>query len=118
MLIIVILIARNSILKPKKIFWKKLFSPAFRGCCPLHLHKKSEKSNEAILHKVQKTLFIGCFLPKFAQKNFFLKNRAPSHFGHYHFASLCKKSEKTNEPIPRKAGNRRTNERTNGQRLI
>ena len=29
--------------------------------------------------------------------------------GHCHFASLCQKSAKTNEPISRKAGNRRTN---------
>ena len=42
----------------------------------------------------------------FGRKNMFFENRAPSHFGHCHFASLCQKSEKTNEPIPRKAGNR------------
>ena len=41
------------------------------------------------------------------------KNRAPSHFGHCHFASLCQKSEKTNELISRKVGNRQTDERTN-----
>ena len=64
------LIARNSI---KKKFWKKLFSPPFRGSYPLHLHKKSEKSNEAILLEGQKTLFLGIFLPKFAQKNFLSK---------------------------------------------
>ena len=93
-----------AILSRKKIFGKKLLEPFFRGPFPPHLHKKSEKSNEAILHKVKKTLFLGSFLPKFAQK-IFLKNRASSHFGHYHFASVCKKSEKTNEPIPRKAGN-------------
>ena len=49
----------------------------------------------------------------FGRKKIFPENRAPSLFGHYHFASLCQKSEKTNEPIPRKAGNRRTNEQTN-----
>ena len=49
----------------------------------------------------------------FSQKFFFFENRAPSLFGNRHFASLCKKLEKTNEPIPRKAGNRRTDERTN-----
>ena len=43
----------------------------------------------------------------------FFGNRAPSHFGDCHFASLYQKSEKTNEPIPRKAGNRRTDEQTN-----
>ena len=29
--------------------------------------------------------------PAFSARNeFFFKNRAPSHFGHYHFASLCR----------------------------
>ena len=32
--------------------------------------------------------------------------------------SFCQKSEKTNEPIPRIAGNRRTDERTNGRRYV
>ena len=96
---------------------EKLLSPLFRGPCTLHLCKKSEKSSEAILHKVQKTLFLGRFLPKFAQKNF-NENRASSYFGHYHFASLCNKSENSNEPIPRKAGNRRTDGRTDGRTKV
>ena len=58
----------------------------------------------------------------FRPEKFFSENRAPSHFGHCHFASLCQISEKTNEPISRKAGNRRTNGRTDGrtdgQRII
>ena len=54
----------------------------------------------------------------FGRKWIFSGNRAPSHFGHCYFAPLCQKSEKTNEPISRKAGNRRTDGRTNGQRLI
>ena len=49
----------------------------------------------------------------FGRKKFFFENRAPSHFEHCHFAPLCQKSGKTNEPISRKAGNRRTNGRTN-----
>ena len=56
----------------------------------------------------------GIFVPK----KIFSENRAPSHFGDCHFASLCQKSAKTNEPISRKAGNRRTDERTNEHRLI
>ena len=36
-------------------------------------------------------------------------NRAPSYFGNSHFASSCQKSDKTNEPITRIAGNRHTN---------
>ena len=56
----------------------------------------------------------------FPRKKFFSKNRAPSHFWNCHFASLCQKSEKTYEPISRKAGNRllQTDGRTDGQRLI
>ena len=54
----------------------------------------------------------------FDRKWIFSGNRAPSHFGHCHFAFLCQKSEKTNEPISRKAGNELTDGRTNGQRLI
>ena len=50
----------------------------------------------------------------FSQKKNFSRNRALSHFGDCHFASLCQKSEKTNEPISRKAGNEQTDE----QRLI
>ena len=49
----------------------------------------------------------------FGRKKIFPENRAPSLFGHCHVAPLCQKSEKTNEPIPRKSGNRRTDERTN-----
>ena len=62
-----------AILSQNKIFGKKLLKPFFRGPFPPYLHKKSEKSNEAILHKVQKTLFLGSFLPKIAQKNFLSK---------------------------------------------
>ena len=53
-----------------------------------------------------KTDFSGIFPAFLVGKIFFFKNQAPSHFGHYHFALLCQKSEKTNEPISRKSGNR------------
>ena len=113
---------KMAILSRKRIFGEKLLMPFFRGPFPPHLHKKSEKSNEAILHKVQKTLFLGSFLSKFAQKNFLSK------IGLRHILDItilnhrAKNQKKTNEPVPRKAGNRRTDERTdgrtNGQRLI
>ena len=70
-----ILIDKNGFLSPKKKL-KKTAKAIFRGPFPQHLHKKSEKSNEGILHKVQKTLFLGSFWPNFAQK-FFFENRAP-----------------------------------------
>ncbi len=46
------------------------------------------------------------FLAQICPKKFFFENRAPSHFGHCHFAPLCQKSEKNNEPIPLNAGNK------------
>ena len=60
-------------LRRKKIFREKLFLPFLRTHCPLSYCQKLEKTNEAILHKVQKTLFLGIFWPKFAQKIFFPK---------------------------------------------
>ena len=62
-----ILIAKNP------FFWKKPFSPLFRGQLPSHLHKKSEKSNAENSYKVHKTLFLGSFLPKFAPQKFLSK---------------------------------------------
>ena len=56
-----------------RFFREKALRPLFRTHCPLSFCQKSEKTNEAILHKVQKTLFLGSFWPKFAQKNFFSK---------------------------------------------
>ena len=50
------------------------------------------------------------FFRHFQPKKMYFENRAPSLFGHCHFLSFCQKSEKTNEPIPRKAGNRRKDE--------
>ena len=43
-------------------------------------------------------------------KNIFFKNRAPSHLRVYGYPSLCKKSEKTNQPVSRKPHNQRTKE--------
>ena len=75
--------------------------------------KKIEETNDEISRKCQKTGFSGIFPAFSAGKKMFFENWAPSHLGHCHFASLCQKSEKTNEPISRKAGNRRTDGRTN-----
>ena len=88
----------------------KLFRPFFRTHCPLSFCQKSEKTNEAILHKVQKTLFLGSFWPKFAQKIFFLKIGL-RHFLGIAILHLRAKNQKKLEPILRKAGNRRTDER-------
>ena len=60
-------------LRRTRIFREKFFRPFFRVPCTLSFCQKSEKTNEGILHKVQKTLFLGSFWPKFAQKKFFSK---------------------------------------------
>ena len=58
----------------------------------------------------QKPVF-SAYVRHFRPEKFFFENRAPSLFGDCHFAPLCQKSEKTNEPISRKAGDERTNGR-------
>ena len=72
------------------------------------LYKKSEKTNEQILQKSPKTPIFGHFWAQIGPNNFFFENRAPSHFGHHHFIPLYQKSINSYEPIPRKAGNGRT----------
>ena len=54
--------------------------------------------------KSKKPYFWAVFAPNLPPKIFF-ENRAPSLFEHCHFTPLCQKSEKTNEPILRKAEN-------------
>ena len=54
----------------------------------------TEKTNDKISRKVQKKANFRPFWDQIWPKNFFFKNRAPSHFMHCHFASLCKNSEK------------------------
>ena len=76
----------------------------------MHLCAKCQKTEK--LEKMPKNRFFRHISGIFGRERSFFENRAPSHFGHYYFASLCQKSEKTNEPISRKAGNRRTDERT------
>ena len=107
------------ILSRKKNFGKKLLEPFFRGSFPPHLHKKSEKSNEAILHKVQKTLFLGIFGPKLAQKIFFSKVELRHILG-ITILHLCAKNQKKQMSQSREklVTDKRTDGRTDGQRLI
>eukprot|EP00111_Clytia_hemisphaerica_P006880 TCONS_00019951-protein len=107
-LLIVIPIDKHAFFEPTNFFCKNSLKPSFAYDGTLLSCKKSEKINDLIFHKVQKTRFLAVFCPPI----FFFENRAPSHSRVYSFASLCKKSEKTNEPIMRKANNEQTNERT------
>ena len=101
------------ILRQTKIFREKPLQPFFREPCPLSLCQKSEKTNEAILHKVQKTLFLGSFWPKFAQKKFFSK------IGLRHILGItilhhCAKNQKKlmSQSREKLVTDERTNERT------
>ena len=88
---------------------KKLFSKIRLGhvlSIPnAHLHGKNQKKQ---MMKSREKRFFRHIFGIFDRKWIFSGNRAPSHFGHYDFASLCQKSGNTNEPISRKAGNERT----------
>ena len=83
-----------------------------------HLHAKNQKKLSMKSRKMPKNRFFRHISGIFGRKNYFFENQAPSHFGHCHFASLCQKSEKTNEPISRKAGNRRTDGRTTKRTVL
>ena len=52
------------------------------------------------------------FLPKFWQKWIFLEKRAVSVFKYFNYLPLCQKSEKTNDPFPRKMLNCWTDRQT------
>ena len=100
-----ILIAKNAVFEPKKFFYENLFQPSFTYDDTLLSCKNSEKINDPVFHKVQKIHFLAVLWPKFAKKNFFFENRAPSHSRVYSHAPLCQKSENLKEPISRKANN-------------
>ena len=114
-----------------RTFWPISPEPEFSqiwGLCSLFANHKSfhfrlnaKKVNDKILQKPWKTLFLAHFgpiLPHFGTIRFFSKNRAPSRTTLHRSASSCKISKKSNEPIPQKRLDRRTNGRTDGQTWI
>ena len=84
----------------------------------LHFRSFLAKSNDSILHKSPKTLFLGILglfghlFPIFWKMRVFPKNQARSLFIIYGPLTSCKKLEKTNEPILRKLCYVRTYGRT------
>ena len=98
-----------------RFFREKALRPFFRTHCPLSFCQKSEKTNEATLHKVQKTLFLGSFWPKFAQKKFFSKIGLRHILG-IAILHLCAKNQKTLMSQSREK--LVTDERTDDHRLI
>ena len=114
----------------EKIQWKSA-KTAISGIFPSFSTGKNFpcKSNSAIFwallirifeEKIRKKLmmksrFFRHISGIFSRKTFFYENRANSHFGHCHLASLCQKPEESKVPITRKAGNGWTGGRTNGR---
>ena len=82
--------------------------------CAKNQKKLMIKSRE----NAKKPVFPAYFRHFRPEKNFFLKIGLRHILGIAILHHCAKKLEKTNEPIPRKAGNRRTDERTNEHGLI
>ena len=111
-----ILIAKDAFFEPKKFFCENLLRPSFTYNDTLLLFKKSEKINDPIFHKVQKTRFLAVFWPKFAQKNFFSKIGLRHILG-IAILHLCAKNQKKLMSRSREklVTDGRTNERTDGR---
>ena len=96
---------KSVIYNEKKNFSQKIFFGHILGYLTLYLSAKNQKKlMKEFCTKSKKPYFQAVFA-KICPKKSFFENRAPSLFGHCHFAPLCQKSAKNNEPIPRKAGN-------------
>ena len=81
----------------------------------LHFRSFLAKTNDSILRKSPKTLFLGLFrpfFPIFEKMRIFPKNPALSLLCLYGPLTSCKISQKTDEPIMRKVCYRRTDGRT------
>ena len=80
-------------LRRKKIFQENFFRPYIRVRCTLSSCQKSEKTNEAILYKAQKTYFQAVFGPNLPKKNF-LSKIGLRHFLGIAILHLCAKNQK------------------------
>ena len=108
-------------LRPKNIFQENL-EP-----CPLPLCKKSEKTNDKISRKCQKTGFSGTF-PAFSAKKKFFSKIGLRHILGIAILHLCAKNQKKLMSQSREKlltdgrtderTDERTDGRTDGQRLI
>ena len=98
---------------PKKIIFRKIFFFTIRNLSFYVFVQKSGKTNEQILQKVQKTLFLGIFGPKLAQKIFFSKIGLRHILG-ITILHLCAKNQKKQMSQSREklVTDKRTNERT------
>ena len=99
---------------PGKFFFRKSGSVIFWALLIRIFVQKIRKTNDESSRKCQKTGFSGIFPAFSAGKMFFPEIGLPHIFGIAILHLCAKNQKKTNEPIPRKAGN----SRTDGQRLI
>ena len=109
-----IVIAKDAFFEPKKIFCENLRQPFFTNdYIPLSC-EKSEKINDLIFHKIQKTRFLAVFWLKFAQKIFFSKIGL-RHILSFTISHLCAKNQKIpmSQTREKLVTNGRTDERTN-----
>ena len=70
--------------------------------------QKIRKIQRTDFEKSLKNPIFGQIWAKICRMRFFFENRAPLFFRVYGYLPSCKKSEKTNDPILRKAVDRRT----------
>ena len=77
----------------QKMLYENLLRPSFNLDDTLLSCKKSEKINDPIFHKVQKTPFLADFWPKFPPKNFFPKIGL-RHIRGFIVMHLCAKNQK------------------------
>ena len=97
----------NPYFATKKNFPGKTASATFYGTLhSIFLSKIRKKLMKQFCTKSKNPIFRQ-FLAQICPNFFFFENRSPSHFEDWHFTPLCQKSEKTNEPFPRKAENRK-----------
>ena len=90
----------NRIISRKRFFLDLRFSRKGREGSHLTSHKKSRKSLEPILRKIEKTSIFATFwhfFQNFWKTRSFFKNRATSLFQIHQPSSSCKKSGKTND---------------------
>ena len=98
---------------------KKFFSKIGLGhvlsIANAHLYGKNQKK---LMMKSRENAKKPVFPVYFRHFRNFSGNRAPSHFGHCHFASLCQKSAKMSQSQEMLVTDRWTDQRTDGKRLI
>ena len=88
----------NRIISRTRFFLDMRFSPHGRNGLDLSSLKKSRKSLEPFLRKIEKTSIFATFwhfFQNFWKTRSIFENRAPLPFKFRHFLPTCKKSEKT-----------------------